>query len=316
MSGLQVQHYLSRARDFLKGMDFLKEDLTEYRYSPALLGIHSAIAYCDALRIGFGSESLSSEDHGKAAEDLRARLNSKSFEKTQGVDRLGKLLRLKNRVAYPSSNSGLDFSYVVQQTERFAAWAEETGNRSRSRGGEVNELQELDMQHYLGRAKNAVQAFFVRNLLIPKVYFDANWNGWPLDVLAIDRSGLGDVHGVRLVVWEPDRLDNNGYSAYLERAVANAITNFADFPGHFRYLTVVCLEANKPRWIPSRGIKNQALAADGVGRVGLLFVNVSDGDAKVDEVLLKAERFRSSKQIIDLTDQFVAEHVPNWEVRD
>jgi len=41
-----------RARDFLKGMDLLKDDLVEFRFSPALLGIHGAISYCDALRIG------------------------------------------------------------------------------------------------------------------------------------------------------------------------------------------------------------------------------------------------------------------------
>jgi hypothetical protein len=87
------------------------------------------------------------------------------------------------------------------------------------------------------------------------------------------------------------------------------------FPGHFKYLTVVCFETNKQRWLPSKGILNQSLAADGVGRVGLLYVNVADEDAAV-EVLLKAERFRSSKEIIELADQYVADHTANWEVRE
>jgi hypothetical protein len=60
---------------------------------------------------------------------------------------------------------------------------------------------------------------------------------------------------------------------------------------------------------------NQSLAADGVGRVGLLFVDVAEDDAPV-EVLLKPERFRSSKQILELTDRYVAEHTANWEVRE
>lgn len=179
----------------------------------------------------------------------------------------------------------------------------------------MNELQELQMQHYRGRAKNAIQSYFVRKLLIPKIYFDANWNGWELDVLAIDRSGVGDVHGVRFVPWEPGRLDNRGYSHRLDLAISAAISNFADFPGHFRYLAVICFEANKLRWKPNKGILNQALAADGVGRVGLLYMNLSDQDASV-EVLLKEERFRSSRQIIELTDKFVAEHTANWEVRE
>jgi hypothetical protein len=69
------------------------------------------------------------------------------------------------------------------------------------------------------------------------------------------------------------------------------------------------------RWIPSGAIKNQSLAADGVGRVGILYVNVGEADAAV-EVLLKAERFRSSKEIVELADRYVAEHTANWEVRE
>jgi hypothetical protein len=179
----------------------------------------------------------------------------------------------------------------------------------------MGEIRELEIQHFLGRAKNAVQSFLIRKLLIPKVYLDANWDGWNLDVLAIDRAGVGDVHGVRLVRWEAGRGDEHGYSAFLEKAVSTAIQEFRDFPGHFRYLAIVCTEANKRQWIPSREIANQSLAADGVGRVGLLYANVAEEDPAV-EVLLKAERFRSSKEIIELADQYVAEHTANWEVRE
>ena len=59
MGAVQVQHYLGRARDFLKGMELLKDDLAEFKHSSALLGIHGAISYCDALRVGLGSENLS-----------------------------------------------------------------------------------------------------------------------------------------------------------------------------------------------------------------------------------------------------------------
>jgi len=179
----------------------------------------------------------------------------------------------------------------------------------------MNELQELQQQHYLGRAKNAVQSFLVRKLLIPKVYLDAKWDGWSLDILAIDRAGVGDVHGVRLVPWEPGHHERAGYSFFLEKAVSAALSDFTGFPGHFRYLTVVCFESNKRKWIPGKGVLNQSLAADGVGRVGLLYVNVTEEDAVV-ETLLKPERFRSSKEIIELTDRYVAETPANWEVRE
>lgn len=179
----------------------------------------------------------------------------------------------------------------------------------------MNEIQELQNQHELGRAKNSIQSFLIRKLLIPKVYLDVDWDGWKVDVLAIDRAGVGDVHAVRLVPWEPGHRDNRGYSSFLEKEVSAELESFAGFPGHFRYLAVVGSEQKKQRWNPSNGIKNQSLAADGVGRVGILYLNVTEEDAAV-EVLLKAERFRSSKEIVELTDQFVASNTANWEVRE
>jgi len=179
----------------------------------------------------------------------------------------------------------------------------------------MDELLELQVEHYRGRAKNALQDYLVRKLLYPKVYLDAEWDGEKLDLLAIDRAGAGDVHGVRLVLWEPGHSDDHGYSAYLEKAVASAVTEFVGFRGHFRYLAVICALPDKQQWIPSKGLKNQCLAADGVGRLGLLYVDVTEEDAEV-KVLLKAERFRSSKEIVELSDRFVAEHTANWEYRE
>jgi hypothetical protein len=179
----------------------------------------------------------------------------------------------------------------------------------------MNEIQELQLQHHLGRAKNAVQSLLIRQLLIPKIYLDTEWDGWKLDILAIDRAGVGDVHGVRLVHWESGHRDNHGHSLFLEKAVGSEITDFVGFPGHFRYVAIVCTEPNKQRWMPSKGLINQSLAADGVGRVGLLYVDVTDRDVAA-EILLKPERFRSSKEIVEFADKFVAEHTANWEVRE
>jgi len=136
MAAVQIQTYLGRARDFLKGMeDLLKEefyvlddDFVRYKYSPALLGIHGAISYCDALRMGLGSEKLSSDDHRSATGDLKSLLEAKNFDKLQGVDRLGKLLSKKSRIAYAAEVTREDeIKQIVQQAERFAAWAEDTG---------------------------------------------------------------------------------------------------------------------------------------------------------------------------------------------
>jgi hypothetical protein len=176
-------------------------------------------------------------------------------------------------------------------------------------------MPEVQVQQDLGRAKNAVQDFLIRKLLYPKVYLDADWSGIHADVLAIDRTGVGDVHAVRLVPWELGHSDNHGWSAFLERRVPEVMQEFATFPAQFRYVAVVCSEPNKQRWIPGKPSLSQSLAPDGVGRIGILFVDVTEQDPRVD-LLLKPERFRSSSQITDIADQYMAANQANWEVRE
>ena len=179
----------------------------------------------------------------------------------------------------------------------------------------MSEIQELQNQHELGRAKNSVQSFLIRKLLVPKVYLDVSLGDKAADVLAVDRAGIGDVHAVRLVPWEQGHNDDHGWSSYLEKRVSEKIEAFIDFPAHFRYLAIVCSQPGKRPWFPGEGIKNQALAADGVGRIGFLHLNVSEEEPEV-KVLLRAERFRSSKEMVATADRFVADHTANWEVRD
>ncbi len=135
MAAVQVQHFLGRARDFLKGMDLLKDGLAEYGYSSALLGIHGAISYCDALRIGLGSEGVSSDDHGSAANDLRKLLADRKYENMKGTDRLEKLLSKKSKIAYaPKTVREIEIEEIVKQAERFARWADETGKKLKIEG--------------------------------------------------------------------------------------------------------------------------------------------------------------------------------------
>jgi hypothetical protein len=132
MIAVQVHHYLDRAKDFFEGMKFLKDDLA---YSSALLGIHCAISYCDALRIGLGSTKVSSDDHGSAADDLKKRLSDRRFENLRGVEHFRSLLSKKSRVAYqPDAVRKHDCELILKDTERFVVWAEETGKRLKIEG--------------------------------------------------------------------------------------------------------------------------------------------------------------------------------------
>ena len=136
MIAVEVQHYLGRARDFLEGMKFLKDDLDAFRFSSALLGIHCAMSYCDALRIGLGSTKVSSDDHRTAAEDLRKQLaDDRRCGNLRGVDHLRDILSKKSRIAYaPDAMREHNFEVILQHTERFVVWAEETGKKLRIEG--------------------------------------------------------------------------------------------------------------------------------------------------------------------------------------
>src|ERR1017187_6236394 len=103
----------------------------------------------------------------------------------------------------------------------------------------MTEVQELQKR---GRAMNAVQEFLVHKLLFPKVYLDADWNGSKVDVLAIDRAGVGDVHAVRLV---PVELDGEPEWQYLVIRAASLVNEQIEVLGsllaQFRYIALIGL---------------------------------------------------------------------------
>jgi len=134
MIAVEVQHFLGRARDLLRGMNLLK-DQEGFRFSSALLGIHCAISYSDALRTGLGCADVSSDDHRRAESDLRSRLVARKFEKLQGAARLGRLLSKKSKTAYSAeAATEAEINDVVLQAKRFADWAEETGMKLKIEG--------------------------------------------------------------------------------------------------------------------------------------------------------------------------------------
>jgi hypothetical protein len=175
---------------------------------------------------------------------------------------------------------------------------------------------QTDMQQELGRAKNALQDYLIHKLLIPKVYLDADWNGTPVDVLAIDRAGVGDVHAVKMVPLEPGINIRAAFVLFASPSLS-PVEEFRSLPSHYRYVAVVGDDQDWRKFNPADGIPWNSLAEDGVGRVGILYVDLSEDDPKLQvRVILKAERFRSSKEIVELADRYVAEHTANWEVRE
>jgi hypothetical protein len=134
MSALTVEHYLQRARDFFLGMHLMR-DAQPYRSSVALLAIHSAVPYSDALRTGLGDEKLASDNHQQAADSLRRLLQAKRVELGNGLNHLKDLLSSKSGVAYGDKRlSDNELRSLILGAERFSAWANDMGKRLKLEG--------------------------------------------------------------------------------------------------------------------------------------------------------------------------------------
>jgi len=177
-------------------------------------------------------------------------------------------------------------------------------------------------QRQLGRAKNAILAFLERQLSVPKIYIDAIWDGHPIDVLAINRDGVGDVHAVLLL---PTNLSRDPQSNVifitdeevreLIGGVKHLIDRFQEIPTQYKYIAAVDVSGRNGD--PLLGMPHPSLdgsyAPDGIGRIGFLSIEFrSDGDAEA-KVAFKPERFRA--KIAKLADDYIQQHEADWEVR-
>ena len=144
------------------------------------------------------------------------------------------------------------------------------------------------------RAQNPVAQCLIRQLIVPRIYFEADWPGMVggrVDVLAIDRDGVGDVH-----------------LAEIRRSAADALASIPRL-----------LEAQAPfRWIAFvRGTEDEAsssslasqeilYAPETAGRIGVIeVVEMAGGDLGAN-VRIKAERFPTP--VYELAAKFVGSH--------
>lgn len=117
-----VQHYLNRADDFLAGMRLVQEEETCSNAS-ALLAVHSALSYADALRVGLGQDQVSADDHKKAIKVLRKLLAERRLKDSGGIQHLDYLISNKSFVAYGTKElSAVESENMCTKAERFAKW--------------------------------------------------------------------------------------------------------------------------------------------------------------------------------------------------
>ena len=178
---------------------------------------------------------------------------------------------------------------------------------------------EVEEQQELGRAKNAIQDYLIRQLLVPKVYLDAAWCGEHVDVLAVDRAGVGDVHAVRIASsnlhFTPPQPSHGATMVSSTSEFDRSLRSLKNIPSHFRYVAVLVPDSRSKDYYPASTLLQRTLAEDGVGRIGILFVDLG-GSVPAIHAVVRPERYRSTPQLVEIADQFVAANQANWEVRE
>jgi hypothetical protein len=151
-----------------------------------------------------------------------------------------------------------------------------------------------------GRAQNAVADLLSRQLIVPKVFFEAHWPGRRsrVDVLAVDRSGSGEVHAVEV---------RRGRD--LKTEVEDLIARLTQIPAHFRYLALFDNPKN------SRPRSDMLYSPDGFGRIGIIEVR-EDPTRNLDaRISVQPERFKLDSSVYKMVDSFTARYPANLEVR-
>jgi hypothetical protein len=118
--------YHLRATQLADAMKLCRDDLSSFASASALLAVHSAISYSDAVLIGLGGKRSRSEDHRDAITHLK-RACSRARIEPLGIAQLQKLLSAKTDVSYGEKRiENEQIAALCFAAERFQAWAERT----------------------------------------------------------------------------------------------------------------------------------------------------------------------------------------------
>lgn len=156
-----------------------------------------------------------------------------------------------------------------------------------------------------GRGKNAVARLFSEKLIVPKIFFDARWPGRTthVDVLAVDRSGAGDVHVVEIKM--------------SKHPLATTIRNLIRIPAQYKYLAFFSLSDEQETLFAADSEPDRRLyAPDGLGRIGAICLYQGDpGEALTAEIEVEPERFQVPPSLYEEIDRYVDKHTPDIAIR-
>lgn len=156
--------------------------------------------------------------------------------------------------------------------------------------------QALSAEQQHSRVENAVAQFLSEMLIVPKIFFEAQWPSRHnrVDVLAVDRAGAGEIHIVEVKIGNGD--------------IAEALRSMSEIPAHFKYLALFQDGRRVPQAKP-------LYAGNGMGRVGIIQVREDRGSNLQAEFLVRPERFRLNSSYFRQIDKFTARQPADMEIR-
>lgn len=124
MTEASVTVYEDRALQLAKAMNLCRRKETYYPSAAALLAVHSAIAYNDAVVMKLTGERSKTQDHSQAIAALKRACERAKIEPL-GIAHLSRLLGAKSDISYGDRHVHNQLADALcLAADRFEAWAE------------------------------------------------------------------------------------------------------------------------------------------------------------------------------------------------
>lgn len=147
----------------------------------------------------------------------------------------------------------------------------------------------------------------IRALIVPKIYFERIWpmsDHSQIDIVAVDRAGIGDIHAVEVC-------------RTLTEALTQGVESIGKVPAHYRWVAFQgegLLPHDEDAELKLLS-EEPLLPKSGMGRIGVIEVIRMTGNDLGANIKAKAERFRV-KDISMLIEEFVNHEKADIEFKE
>jgi hypothetical protein len=134
-----VTTHQAQAEELLRAMNLLMDDVASYKSAVALLAVHSAIAFNDAVLERLTGSAYKGQDHSEAARKTRAACGKKTINgkkiDASGIQHLERLVDKKTLYSYSGIVDASSAQDAAMKATRFADWAYRTTLQRESSNG-------------------------------------------------------------------------------------------------------------------------------------------------------------------------------------